>query len=181
MREIKHKDVKKHLKGLSKNELEKEVLNLYKKFKDVKEYFSIELNKDNPEAILSYYKEKLLEQFFPKRGFGSCNLRLIRKHISNFKKVCNNSRYVVDLILYAVEKGVLFTNTYGDIHEQFYISIEKLFYEATKCIHENELTIEYIKRCKKIVDDSRNIGWGFSDGMDEIFIENLSDYMDFEE
>jgi len=60
MREIKHIDVKKHLKELSKNELEKEVLNLYKKFKDVKEYFSIELNKDNLEGILSYYKEKMV-------------------------------------------------------------------------------------------------------------------------
>ena len=85
MREIKHIDVKKHLKELSKNELEKEVLNLYKKFKDVKEYFSIESNKDNLEGILSYYKEKISNEFIIERDIEDINFRLIRKKIKYFK------------------------------------------------------------------------------------------------
>ena len=181
LKEINQNDVKKHLKELSKNELEKEVLNLYKKFKDVKEYFSIELNKDNLEGILSYYKEKISNEFIIERDIEDINFRLIRKYISDFKKNCSNSRYVVDLILYAVEQGVLLIDNYGDITEQFYISVEKLFADATKHMRINELTKEYVKRCKKIVDDSSNVGWGFSDTMYDIYYESFSEYIDFEE
>jgi hypothetical protein len=60
-------------------------LNLYKKFKDVKEYFSIESNKDNLEGILSYYKEKISNEFIIERDIEDINFRLIRKKIKYFK------------------------------------------------------------------------------------------------
>ncbi len=60
-------------------------MNLYKKFKDVKEYFSIELNKDNLEGILSYYKEKISNEFIIERDIEDINFRLIRKKIKYFK------------------------------------------------------------------------------------------------
>ena len=60
-------------------------MNLYKKFKDVKEYFSIESNKDNLEGILSYYKEKISNEFIIERDIEDINFRLIRKKIKYFK------------------------------------------------------------------------------------------------
>jgi sugar-specific transcriptional regulator TrmB len=181
MQKIKLNDVKRYLKTLSKDELEKELLNVYKNFKDVKDYLSIKIDEGNSEEILIDYKNKILDEFFPDKGIGKHDFNNIRKNISNFKKVCSNNRQIVDLILYAVEQGVRYTNTYGDINENFYVNVGKLFIEAINHMIDNEIAIEYIKRCDKIVDDTSEVGWGFPDVMDEIFIENLSDYIDFEE
>lgn len=181
MKENKSSDVKKYLRSLSKDEMEKELLNLIKIFKEVKEYYSIKLNGDNSDEILTNYKDKILNEFFPKRGHGKFNFTNIRKTISNFKKISSNPRQIADLVLYSVEQGVKFTNTYGSINERFYISLEKLFDEATKFIKANKIAEDFVKRCKKIVSDSASIGWGFSDAVEDIISENLSDYIEIKD
>lgn len=179
MKDIKITDIKKHLKSLTKDEIEKEILTLIKNYKEVKEYFSIKLNEDNIDEILNKYKEKILIEFFPNRGFGSFNFTNIRKTISDFKKISTNNSQIVDLTLYAVEQGVNFTNTYGDINERFYMSIEKLYDEATRYMVENNLAVEFVRRCDEIVTKASGIGWGFSDTMEDIYYNNLSDYIEY--
>ena len=51
-------DFRKYLQSLSKEEMETELLNLVKTYKDVKEYFSLKVNPEGVEEIFLKYKEK---------------------------------------------------------------------------------------------------------------------------
>lgn len=59
--------VKLELNKLEKETLIKHILELYKKFKPVKEYFDFYIN-PNESKILEEYREKVREGFYPKRG-----------------------------------------------------------------------------------------------------------------
>lgn len=179
MKDIKISELKKHLKELTKDDLEKEILALVKNYKEVKEYFSVKLNPNNEVFLLEEYKNKILMEFFPKRGFGKFNFTNIKKAISDYKKLSNNSKLIADLIFYAVENGVDFTNQFGDITEKFYISIENIFDAGTKYIVEQGIVYDFLKRCDNIVTEASGIGWGFSDTIEDIYYGNLSDFIEF--
>jgi hypothetical protein len=77
-------------------------------------------------------------------------------------------------MIYYVEQGVRFTIEYGDINEAFYISMESMFDQALKIIQENDLHDIFFSRCRAIVKDTRGIGWGFHDGLRDIFAETYN-------
>ena len=77
-------DIKKELKKLDKNKLIDFVSELYKSHKSVKEYLDFYFNPDEKE-LLAKYKNRVIEAFYPKRGFG-LKLNEGRKAISDFKK-----------------------------------------------------------------------------------------------
>ena len=75
-------------------------------------------------------------------------------------------------MLYYVEMGVEFTNTYGDINESFYNSVERMYQSVIERInkHKNPMIFNTLsKRLKAIVDDTDGIGWGFHDGLNYIY------------
>jgi hypothetical protein len=51
----------------------------------------------------------------------------------------------------------------------FYNSMESMYGRAVKYIVQNKLIGQFEDRCRKIVDDTCNIGWGFHDGLSDIF------------
>ncbi len=78
--------LKKHLDELEKKELVEEVLKLYSKFSQVKEFYQMELSEDT-KAFVEGYKKKIKAIYFPARGYGHPRASAIRRLISNFKKV----------------------------------------------------------------------------------------------
>ena len=72
-------------------------------------------------------------------------------------------------MLFYVEMGVAFTNQYGDINEPFYASMEVVYDDALKFILLHGLREQYNKRCRKIVSDTNSIGWGFHDGLSDMY------------
>ena len=76
------REVKNNLKNLNKNQLIDLIGELYNKNKSVKEFFDFYVN-PNEKELLSKYREKVFETFYPKRGFGY-NLKEGKKAISDF-------------------------------------------------------------------------------------------------
>ena len=72
-------------------------------------------------------------------------------------------------MIFYVETGVRYTNEFGDIHEQFYVSMENMFEQALKFITSNKLESKFQERCFQIVEDTANVGWGFHDQLSVIF------------
>ena len=155
------KDVKKELEKLEKKELIKHIGELYKKYKNVKEYFDFYVSPDE-ETILETYKLKVREGFYPKRGF-QLKLSIARKAINDFKKLGVSSDTIADLLLYYVECGVEFTNEFGDIDESFYNSIESTYLAALKLLEQNNALSKFEDRAFEVLKDTENIGWGFHD------------------
>ncbi len=171
------RELKSELKKQDKETLIKHVSELYKKYKPVKEYFDFYIN-PNENELLEKYKEKVREGFFPKRGW-NLKLSLARKAINEFKKLGPSQENLADLLLYYVECGVEFTNDYGDIDENFYVSIEKAYVNALELIAKESVLEKFKDRSEKIVSDTSGIGWGFHDYLGDVFYEFYQD--DYEE
>lgn len=78
-----------------------------------------------------------------------------------FAKVQANITHQIDLELFYVEQGVKFTNTFGDIDERFYMSVENMFERALKNVKKHNMETTFIGRAAKIRKETRELGWGF--------------------
>jgi len=154
-------DIKKELKKFEKDILIELVADLYKKHKSVKEFFDFYINPDEKE-LFNKYCERVLNAFYPKRGFGY-NLKEGKTAISDFKKLGSSTELLADLMLYYVETGVRFTNDFGDINEAFYSSLEKTYLGALTLMRKESLLDKFADRALKVVDDTSEMGWGFHD------------------
>ncbi|HKK75105.1 MAG TPA: DUF6155 family protein [Saprospiraceae bacterium] len=161
------REVKSELKKLDKEQLIKHIAELYKKYQPVKEYFDFYVEPDE-EKLLEKYKQKVHEAFFPKRGY-RLKLGEARKAINDFKKLGPSAGHLSDLLLCYVENGVAFTNTYGDIDERFYISVENTYGKALELMQKNDLLKSFQHRAYRIVTDSDRIGWGFHDELSDLY------------
>lgn len=117
--------LKSHYRALTKDQLIAELMELYDNFKPVKEYLEYKLA-PNPGERLAFYRNLILEEFYPRRKTAEPKMRLsvARKAVTDAKKMGLPSEAMADLMFFYVETGVQFTLDYGDIHEAFYNSME---------------------------------------------------------
>jgi uncharacterized protein YktA (UPF0223 family) len=78
-----------------------------------------------------------------------------------------------------VEETVVdFTNEYGDIDERFYSNIERAYDNALAYISENDLLDKFYNYANRVVGKVDDIGWGFSDNMNDIYSQYYSECLD---
>jgi len=162
--------LKKALSGKSENDLLEEIINLFKKIPQVKEYYTLALSEEGEELIFDKYKEIITNEFFPKRDYGKARLSVAKKAINDFKKISDKPSLIVEIMLHYVEQGVDFTDQYGDIDSPFYDSMEKMFEEALRLAEKNNLLSFFQKSCEEIVNGACE-GWGFKDGLADTYYE----------
>jgi len=163
------------IRNLSKGELIKLVAELVNLRGENRAYVEAKFAKPSelPTAI-EHYKKIIENEFFPKRGDPKMRLTVAKKAITDFKKATNSLEGVLDLMTFYVETGTKFTNTYGDIDEQFYTSMESTFWEVVETLNrtnDTELTWKFRPRLKAIVDDTKGIGWGYYDSLSDFYGE----------
>ncbi|MCX6287540.1 MAG: DUF6155 family protein [Bacteroidetes bacterium] len=163
------KEIKKELNVLSKDKLVQLIVGLYQKNKLVKEQLEFHFN-PNEKDLLKLYKEKVLEAFYPRRG-DMFHLKIGKRAISDFKKLKPSLESQIDLMIYYVECGVKLTLEYGDIDDNFYSSLEGVYFEALKLIDKNEFHKIFEERAFEIVNKTNNIGWGFHDAIGDIYAQ----------
>jgi len=161
------KEIKKELTVLSKDALIQIIVGLYNKNKSVKEQLEFQFN-PNEKELLKKYKEKVLEAFYPKRG-DMFHLKIGKKAITEFKKLKPSLESQIDLMIYYVECGVKLTLDFGDIDDNFYSSLEGVYFEALKLIDKYKIYNKFEERAFEIVTKTRNIGWGFHDAVGDIY------------
>jgi len=159
-------ELKKKLSGLERKELEKMLCDLYKNCDQAEQIMNLQLlDEAYGKKLLGYYQNRMEMIFFPgdivRYGF---SVSMAKKVISDFKKVCQNKKLVLELKLYFAECGTEFTNMYGDIDAKFYDAICSVFHEIVNAVSEDrELFEEWQSRLLGLVKDSRGTGWGFHD------------------
>jgi ribosomal protein S17E len=168
---IKVTELKKQLRDLKQDDLIKLVVESYKLSDDVKEFFSVKfIGETAVEELFEKYSNQIENEFFPDKGFGQLRLSEAKKAISAFKKLTGNEKLTYELMLFYVETGVEFTNTYGDISENFYISMESMYEKVIEKCNESKGFYEaYKDRIAAIVSETGGIGWGFHDSLSELY------------
>ena len=170
---MKVNDLKRNLKDSSKEELIKEIVELFKKNSFVKDYYILKYDAESNSSVLDKHKDIIENEFFPKRGYGKARLSVARKSITEFKKLSQDEIQLAELMIFYVEVGVKFTNCYGDIDEPFYLSMESMYEKVVKFIISTKLEDMFKHRCLEIVNDTSGMGWGFHDQLSAIYHEYL--------
>ncbi len=113
---------------------------------------------------------RMLDEFFPAKGFGKMRLTKAKSAITNFKKLTNDHLKTVALMLFYVEVGTEFTNTYGDIDERFYNSMLSMYNKVImECEKDEKLFHDLKNRLYDVVIKSDGIGWGYHDGLEDLY------------
>lgn len=152
------RDLTKYLNDLSKEELFKEVEKLYQKFKEVKNYYDIDLGGDTTELV-KQIKAKIKNEYMPARGFGKARSSFVKKLIDDFAKVSIYPSDLIDVILYRVEIATEFGISFGYDSEAFYNSCDSAFERALILIKKNNLEFEFKERCRQLILKTNNHGW----------------------
>jgi hypothetical protein len=173
MKKIGVRDLKNYLNQQSDKELILQIVELFRTFEQVKEFYQIRLNPDSDEdSVRKPYEEKIRKVFFPANPrFTEDFPRLsdARRAISDYKKIAISRVSIITLMLFYVEMGCKFTQTYGDLYESFYSSLDSMFDRAVKEIIKYDLQDEFEIYCHEIVNLADGTGWGFHDGLDYTF------------
>jgi len=170
MKNITITKLKNSLSGKSENEFLEEIVNLFKKFPQVKEYYTLIFAEEGEELVLDRYKEIITNEFFPKRGYGKARLSIAKKAITDFKKISSKPSLLIDIMLHYVDQGVAYTDQYGDIDGPFYESMEKMFEDALKLAEKYNYVAFFQEICEEIVNGACE-GWGFKDSLATTFNE----------
>jgi hypothetical protein len=165
--------LKKYLKSCSQAELISDIAELFQQNQLVKEYYQIKLDPQGEEQVAEKYKKVIENEFFPTRGYGKARLSVAKKAITEYKKIGKTDAGAIDIMLFYVEQGVKFTDAYGDINEQFYDSMEDMYYKALGEIIKQDLKPIFQQRCRQIVDATEDMGWGFYEILSQMYDETF--------
>jgi len=73
-------------------------------------------------------------------------------------------------MLYYVELGTEFTNTYGDIDDRFYDSMNSTYDKVIEECNKNEEHYKIFKdRLYGVIEDSSGTGWGYHEALCESY------------
>lgn len=125
---------------------------------------------------LKEFKEIIDEALYPDAMSNEeVDFRTAKKAIATYSKANGNKAGIAELMVFYVEQANQFTLDYGDMWEQFYISVENMFGRAIKQIkeldHEGKSTDSLRERLAKVVKSTSGIGWGYHDTLGDLYEE----------
>ncbi|WP_321308205.1 DUF6155 family protein [Marinifilum fragile] len=158
------KDLKEYIHHLTKEQLQDQIIDLYTRFKDVKEFYDFAFNpKEN--KLMEECKFKISKEYFPVNGRKAKMRRSVaQSYIRHFKRLGVDSSLIADIMLYNIEVAQTYTSEQFIKQESFYKSMLKSFQEAVKYIRDNSLDNEFKARLNKIVNESIDQNWMNSKG-----------------
>ncbi|MBP1996004.1 DUF6155 family protein [Paenibacillus eucommiae] len=175
--------VKKTLKGYDSDVLISIIMDCYKMNDGVKKYLNVMID---PEGTINELyegaKDQVLQEFFPKRGEPKLRLAKAKKAIAEFSKLSHDEVRTIDLMIYYVELGVKFIDSYGWDDEHFYNSMASVYANIIKNVHVNSnpgLAMMFKERMLKIVTASIDMDWELYD--DLINLYSNSDFYEEED
>lgn len=174
MAKSKISDLKKILDEMSEEELKQEILKLYNKLPQVKDFYNQDLMTEGErQEVLAKYKQKIYKEFWTSKGNpkGMVNNSTIKNIISEYEKICLFQYDLVDLLIYRVEIATDLANQFGGMPESNYNTSITTFKKAMKIIRENNFLAHFEKRCKNMFK-ATNLDYWYIDQLKHLFYEN---------
>jgi hypothetical protein len=176
MRKSQWSNIRKRLLLLSNKELIAQIKDLYGISDENRRFLEARFAQggDQAQAALADYKQEIIYCFFGERGIGDDlpRLRDARHLIRDYRKATEDTVGTLDLMLHYVETGTEFTNTYGDINEPFYNSLESVLNDFCEGIFKSsdpeQSYGQFNKRLVALKKGVYGIGWGYGDTVQEI-------------
>ena len=170
MSKSKLSDLKQYLAEQTEAELREEILRLFKKLKQVQDYYAQEfMSPAEREVMLSEFKQKINGQFYTRSGSpkNPSNAE-IRRLITEFEHVAVVKADVIDLLIYWVEKTVEFADDFGGLPEGHYNAAANAYEKALKLIVEHKLEEYFTIRCQEITLGKDNYDYYFKEALQDL-------------
>ena len=153
------KDLKLYLHELGKEQLEDQIIDLYTRFKEVKEFYDFAFNPQE-NKLMEECKFKISKEYFPVNGRKAKLRRSVaQKYIRHFKRLGVEASLIADIMLYHIEIAQTYTSEKEVKQEAFYKSMLKSFTEAVDYIDEHGIRKEFYSRLQRIADDASAQNW----------------------
>ncbi len=147
-----------YLSGLSKLELEAQVLDLYGRFKEVKEFYDFVFD-PKEEKRVHEAKVRITEEYFPVRRKRAKARRSVAGNLyRNFEKLGMAPEHLCDLLLFHLEVAQTYARD-RHLPDAFYKSKGASFEKVIRMIVYHGLVPGFSERAVKIVEIAVEDGW----------------------
>ncbi|MEX2380178.1 MAG: DUF6155 family protein [Vicingaceae bacterium] len=147
------------LNDLNKQELKEQVIDLYQRFKDVKEFYDFSFDPKEEER-LRLVKTKISREYFPENGRKAKKRRSVaQKHIRKLQQLEADPVIIADIMLYHIEVAQTYTLENTIKQQAFYKSMLTSFQAALAWIDQNGLLPDFQDRIESIIEESKAQEW----------------------
>lgn len=151
--------LKKYLKGLSKKELEGQMVDLYERLPQVKTFYDFVFN-PKEDALVRTCKEKIHKEYFPNtRRRAKARRSVAQKHIKHFQTLGMDPGLIADVMLYNLETAQAFSAERMPNQKPFFVSMHKSFKEAVGHCAAEGLLGENRHRLERIAQNAVGQQW----------------------
>ena len=150
--------LQKYLGELKKKELEDQLIDLYARFPEVKEYYDFVFN-PKEDKLLQEAKTKISNEYFPmKRRKPKMRRSVAQKYIKHFLKLGVDPPLIADLMLYNIEIAQTFS-TDRNVPDAFFKSMLNSFTEMVHYISINGILTDFKDRIIKSYQITQEQHW----------------------
>lgn len=169
-------DVKRNIKSFNNAQLLELIGDLYRLSENNKEFFHARFSLS--EDPLESYKRIIQNAIHPYlEDNETLDIERAEDAIERYSKAIDDVKGETELMVFFVECGNNFTLSYGDIDDEFYDSVLRMHERAIQNV--TKLSTEEQKIFKEllheIMDSASGIGWGYHDGLRELYYESFPD------
>jgi len=152
------RDLKKYIASLSKEQLEDQILDLYARIKEVKEFYDFAFN-PKEEKLIDECKFKINREYFPSKGRRAKTRRSVaQKCIKKFKQLGVDSPIIIEIMLFNLQTAQRYS-AHRKVYDTFYRSMIKSFEELVNFVIENKLQDTYSEQINAIAEEAWQQDW----------------------
>ena len=162
------RELRKYLKELTKVQLEDQIIDLYERFKPVKEYYDFAFNPKENELI-EQCRFQISKEYYP---IGSRKAKMRRsvaqKWIKKLMQFDADSSLLADVMFFNIEIALSFSGEHIIRQESFFTSMYKSFDETLRFVSEKGILAEFKGRIEKIAGDTCDQKWPNSNAFEDL-------------
>lgn len=153
------RELKKYLNDLTKVQLEEQILDLYNRFKEVKEFYDFAFNPRENE-LMEQCRFQISKEYYPVKGKRAKLRRSVaQKWIKKLILLDADPSMLADVMFFNIEIAQTFSGEHMIRQETFFTSMYKSFDEALKFVSAKGILNEFRGRIQKIAGDAWDQKW----------------------
>jgi len=162
------RELKKYLKDLSKEQLEDQILDLYNRFKEVKEYYDFAFNPKENE-LMEQCRFQISKEYYPVSSRKAKMRRSVaQKWIKKLIVLDADASLLADVMFFNIEIAQTFSGEHIIRQDSFFTSLYKSFDESLRFVSEKGILTEFKGRIEKIAGDAVDQKWPNRNAFEEI-------------
>jgi len=153
------RELRKYLKELTKEQLENQIVDLYDRFKNLKEYYDFAFNPRENELI-EQCRFQISKEYYPV-GSRKAKMRrsVAQKWIKKLILLDADASLLADVMFFNIEIAQTFSGEHIIRQQSFFTSIYKSFDESLRFVSEKGILSEFRGRIEKIAGDAWDQQW----------------------